>query len=785
MNKKSLDTTFFDKIKPHPVLSLFFSLMLTSPSNCLAQSYQLVLDSVGYIMKDFAVNGDNDAVLVMRNLSSGIEKDYYIVPVEESGGAVQGMEIPIKAPFTMRSVYHDDRIIFSTYGAPYHPSPNPILDSKSIIFNIDLASNTKWSKYLNGRIFQHKFELDANGNVLLANTPHNSLWDDLYNGHAAVLELFKLDEAGNTVWKKGLLLEDSLFAEHTRIDIRAMGIDKNSNIYLLGLYGDFSDGIPYIIKFDSTGHPLMLRTFLMGDEYLNEVQVVADGILLLNHAPKISEMYHSGIYHNKYAKLIKLDFDLNFLWGKQYSGENFPYYSAGIKEKPNGNLLMTHSTFGAYPAVLTEMDADGNILNQKGYPNYQPQIAVLDDGSFMMTSIFSYNEEGETTYQPVIAKSDIHGEIDGCETFPTCIIAEDFMVEFGTLNFVDTISIPDLEDFDTIIKPVTFSFSQGCNFPPVPIPDFHFPDTLCLADSARTTDTHNRLANAHEWHLTGPNVDSINMDSFDFGHRFQQAGEYILKHTVWVLGCSYSFEKNITVLPPLEVAIAPETLCPDNEEVMAVADRMLTTYQWNTGGISPTLPITASGMYSVQVSDGHCTATDTAEVLLVSDIIGFANPILLPTDTTVCEGHLPFLLEMESGYTDVFSVNGDSVFNGEHLLNTGGSYPVFAEVSGCPFTHIFSLETDDCKAAIYFPTVFSPNNDGINDVFFPQGKGFEAVALKVFDRWGGLLYDGAGSGAAWSPSADVSQGMYAYLFFYKNGLTGEVVQEAGEVVLVR
>lgn len=43
---------------------------------------------------------------------------------------------------------------------------------------------------------------------------------------------------------------------------------------------------------------------------------------------------------------------------------------------------------------------------------------------------------------------------------------------------------------------------------------------------------------------------------------------------------------------------------------------------------------------------------------------------------------------------------------------------------------------------IYVPNTFSPNNDGVNDVFYPRGKGlFGIKAMRIFSRWGELMYE--------------------------------------------
>ena len=42
---------------------------------------------------------------------------------------------------------------------------------------------------------------------------------------------------------------------------------------------------------------------------------------------------------------------------------------------------------------------------------------------------------------------------------------------------------------------------------------------------------------------------------------------------------------------------------------------------------------------------------------------------------------------------------------------------------------------------IYIPNAFTPNNDGDNDYFFPSVIGANKYNMKIFDRWGGLIYN--------------------------------------------
>ncbi|MFL5741519.1 MAG: PKD domain-containing protein [Flavisolibacter sp.] len=48
-----------------------------------------------------------------------------------------------------------------------------------------------------------------------------------------------------------------------------------------------------------------------------------------------------------------------------------------------------------------------------------------------------------------------------------------------------------------------------------------------------------------------------------------------------------------------------------------------------------------------------------------------------------------------------------------------------------------------CKNAnVFVPNTFSPNGDGVNDVFYVRGKGLDRVkSLRIFNRWGEVVYE--------------------------------------------
>lgn len=95
---------------------------------------------------------------------------------------------------------------------------------------------------------------------------------------------------------------------------------------------------------------------------------------------------------------------------------------------------------------------------------------------------------------------------------------------------------------------------------------------------------------------------------------------------------------------------------------------------------------------------------------------------------------------------------------------------------------------------IYFPTAFSPNDDGINDIFtiYAGTDVTKIKAFKVFDRWGSLLFDNDslmpnldedGWDGGWR-GKKMPVGIYTW-FAEVEWLDGEAVMYEGEVLLVR
>lgn len=116
-----------------------------------------------------------------------------------------------------------------------------------------------------------------------------------------------------------------------------------------------------------------------------------------------------------------------------------------------------------------------------------------------------------------------------------------------------------------------------------------------------------------------------------------------------------------------------------------------------------------------------------------------------------------------------------------YLITSTGVY-IFEVVAvnsiGCTTTKKDIVEIIDCDSIyIYFPNAFTPNGDGLNDVFAPVGQ-VDNWELEIFDQWGKLIYKGnkpwAGNNVA---------DLYAFKAYWKQ--KGNHKQYTGRVQLVQ
>lgn len=92
----------------------------------------------------------------------------------------------------------------------------------------------------------------------------------------------------------------------------------------------------------------------------------------------------------------------------------------------------------------------------------------------------------------------------------------------------------------------------------------------------------------------------------------------------------------------------------------------------------------------------------------------------------------------------------------------------------------YALEQPECK--LVAPNAFTPNDDGVNDFFYLNVTGTCEVLkfeIKIFDRWGRLVFQGDEATDQWDGTYDGRQ-LKEGVYLWQSSITWEPDESSGE-----
>jgi gliding motility-associated-like protein len=105
---------------------------------------------------------------------------------------------------------------------------------------------------------------------------------------------------------------------------------------------------------------------------------------------------------------------------------------------------------------------------------------------------------------------------------------------------------------------------------------------------------------------------------------------------------------------------------------------------------------------------------------------------------------------------------------------------------GCTNTQQYLVQG---SAFFYVPNAFTPNGDGLNDVFKVEGRGFAEYEFTIFNRWGGIVFHSTDPEEVWVGEAGekdyyAQNQAYNYVIRVK-GFDTETIQRSGTIKILR
>ncbi len=123
-----------------------------------------------------------------------------------------------------------------------------------------------------------------------------------------------------------------------------------------------------------------------------------------------------------------------------------------------------------------------------------------------------------------------------------------------------------------------------------------------------------------------------------------------------------------------------------------------------------------------------------------------------------------------------------AVFNDyNHMVMEG------IDADGCVESHPFSLVGHDC-CQYFVPNAFSPNGDGLNDVFEVKGVQPKIYRLEIFTRWGAKVFSSENIDRGWNganSSGDVLPPDVYYYYLTGQCYDGTNIDRRGDITLIR
>lgn len=280
-----------------------------------------------------------------------------------------------------------------------------------------------------------------------------------------------------------------------------------------------------------------------------------------------------------------------------------------------------------------------------------------------------------------------------------------------------------------------------------------------------------------------PNVDITWPDgSHQPSFLVSSAGTYVVN--VEANGCTASDGIVVDYTPlPMPDLGDDRILCAGDSVVLAIVPGAASV-AWNNGNTDDSLTVSATGVYTVTLSLDGCTASDAAFV----EVLPVVNRIDLGPDATICPGRTITL--------DAFTPRAQYTWNtGDtdpsiHVFNTG-TYIVSLTGPCISAVDTVVVTDGDCAPEVHVPNSFTPDGDGLNEVFVPVTTGeFVSYGFNVFDRWGELIFTSDEPGIGWDGTVDGTVapiGVYVWQLAYQAVSDVGVTQERmmGSVTLVR
>ena len=180
--------------------------------------------------------------------------------------------------------------------------------------------------------------------------------------------------------------------------------------------------------------------------------------------------------------------------------------------------------------------------------------------------------------------------------------------------------------------------------------------------------------------------------------------------------------------------LGADTILCKGDELMLQLDIADESVEWQDGSTNDNFLVQSGGTYSATIKKAKCESYDE-KIVRDFDVPNFD----LGEDLYLCTGEEADIF-VDGELFEVTWYNGEQV--NQQTISETGLYWVDVTNPCGPGSDSIRVFTSNCDCKGYIPSAFTPNNDGINNLFKPtytcEIKSFQ---MQVFNRWGDKVFE--------------------------------------------
>lgn len=250
-------------------------------------------------------------------------------------------------------------------------------------------------------------------------------------------------------------------------------------------------------------------------------------------------------------------------------------------------------------------------------------------------------------------------------------------------------------------------------------------------------------------------------------------------------GCSVTATETLLPNPALTVSLGGDKFICNGESVLFNLDSITAPMVWQNGATANQYTATSAEMVKVTVDfPNGCQGKDSVTVSVGTEVT-----LYTVNDTTLCEGETVIYTIGPEGFVYEWSTGE---LGPQILIADSGSYAVTATSTCNVAEDTITVKIERCNCEVFMPNAFSPNGDGVNDLFkgYADCDRVTGYQLEVFDRWGSLAFTTRDFDEGWDGTMKAKgciPGVYVYQVSYVQTINGRkyIQHKKGSVLLLK